>query len=62
MSQNEFDDPVYTQFIEVNEEAGIFCYWQTNVDNLRSEYLPYTHHYKPRLVYFLPHFSLWFIL
>ena len=25
-------------------------------------HLPYTHHYKPRLVYFLPHFSLWFTL
>ena len=26
------------------------------------EYVPYARHYKPRLVYFLPHFSLRLIL
>ena len=26
-----------------------------------TRYIPYTRHYMPRLVYFLPHFSLQFI-
>ena len=28
----------------------------------KSFYVPYAHHYDPRLVYFLPHFSLRFLL
>ena len=40
----------------------IFKLLRLEIHDMESTYVPYAHHYKPRLVYFLPHYSLLFIL
>ena len=54
-----------------NKWAGLYFYtYHVNKNNYFLYQLPtcsfpyvlYALHYRPRLVYFLPHFSLWFIL